>query len=51
VSGRAGTGSRTAGRLFSAVPTPVGAARVPVMSLLQIALVSSIQRDRAKRGR
>jgi len=48
---RAGTDSRTAGRLFPAVPTPLGAARVPAMSLLQIALVSSIQRDRVKRGR
>ena len=51
MSSRTGTGSRTAGRLFSAVPTPKGAATVPVMSLLQIALISSLQRDRAKRGR
>jgi len=51
VSERASAGNRTAGRLFSAVPAPAGAVRVPAMSLLQIALISSIQRDRAKRGR
>ena len=46
-----GTGTRTAGRQLPAVPTPLAAARVWAMSLLQIALMSSIQRDRTTRPR
>ena len=49
--GAVGTGTRTAGRLLPAVPTPLAAARVSAMSLLQIALMSSIQRDRTTRPR
>jgi hypothetical protein len=48
---RAGTGNRTCVRLFPAVPRVDLAARVSAMSLLQIALLSSIQRERGTRGR
>ena len=46
-----GTGIRTPVRLFPAVPGVYLAARVTGMSLLQIALLSSIQRERGARGR
>jgi hypothetical protein len=49
--GRAGTASRTPARLFTAVPAVHLNARVSAMSLLQIALLSSIQRERGTRGR
>jgi hypothetical protein len=47
----AGAVSRTRARLFPAVPGVYLNVRVSAMSLLQIALISSIQRERGVRGR
>ena len=51
VTRAAGTVTRTCVRLFPAVPRVPLNARVSPMSLLQIALITSIQRERGIRGR
>ena len=49
--GAAGTGNRTRLHLFTPPRGVPLNARVSTMSLLQIALLSSIQRERGTRGR